>query len=215
MNYSGINPSIIIVGAGGHGHVVADLSRRVGYNVDGFLDGDVKLMHEEIPILGDDDFLKKLTAQQHIAMGIAARGRWDRRTGLCNNVDHLGLSAPSLIDPSATVASSVTIGRGTQIFMGARIQNGASVKEWSVINTASVIEHDCVIEAHAHIAPGAILCGGVTIGEGSLVGAGSIVKEGVSVGSRVTIGLGAVVLDDVADGQTVVGVPARRIHVHP
>jgi bifunctional UDP-N-acetylglucosamine pyrophosphorylase/glucosamine-1-phosphate N-acetyltransferase len=51
------------------------------------------------------------------------------------------------------------------------------------------------------------------IGAGSLVGAGAVLVAPVSVGARAVVGANAVVTKghDVADGQTVVGVPARPI----
>lgn len=205
----------LIIGAGGHGRVVASLAERSGHRVGGFLDHGAELMVEGFPILGGDDYLDLALAQDfHIAMGLGSRNAWKRRQALCDHIDSKGLNAPRLIDPDTTISSSVEIGSGTQVLMGARVQNGASIGEWCIVNTAAVIEHDCRIYSNAHVAPGAVLCGGVTVGEGSFVGAGSVVKEGVSIGSGATIGLGSVVIHDVADGQTVVGVPARGIDVN-
>jgi UDP-perosamine 4-acetyltransferase len=210
-----LSSGLVIIGAGGHGRVVASLAQRAGHTVRGFLDRGVEPMGEGFSILGGDEYLDSTLARDiHIAMGLGSRSIRGRRRALCDYVDARGLVAPQLIDPDASVASSVEIGSGAQVLMGARVQHGASIGEWCIVNTAAVIEHDCRIHANAHVAPGAVLCGGVTIGEGAFIGAGSVVKEGVSIGSSATVGLGAVVIHDVSDGQTVVGAPARGINVN-
>ncbi len=203
---------LVVVGAGGHGRVVAALAQRAGHLVRGFLERSTEPAVGDLPILGGDDYLDAKPARDiQIAMGLGSRGAWQRRWELCKRVDGLGLSAPQLMDPDATLAAFVEIGRGTQVLMGARVQNAASIGDWCIVNTAALIEHDCQIQAYTHVAPGAVVCGGVTVGEGTFIGAGSLIKEGVTIGSRATVGLGAVVISDVADGQTVVGMPARGI----
>lgn len=49
------------------------------------------------------------------------------------------------------------------------------------------------------------------IGLESLIGIGATVSPGVTIGQWCVIGAGAVVISDVADSATVVGVPARRL----
>jgi acetyltransferase-like isoleucine patch superfamily enzyme len=51
----------------------------------------------------------------------------------------------------------------------------------------------------------------VTIGAGAFIGAGAVILPGRSIGRNATVGAGAVVTSDVADGDVVVGNPARVI----
>jgi serine O-acetyltransferase len=51
------------------------------------------------------------------------------------------------------------------------------------------------------------------LGDDVFVGAGARVLGGVRVGCRVRIGANAVVVADVPDGATVVGVPARVVKI--
>jgi carbonic anhydrase/acetyltransferase-like protein (isoleucine patch superfamily) len=51
----------------------------------------------------------------------------------------------------------------------------------------------------------------VKIGDGSSLGAGCTVMPGVSIGKGATVVAGAVVTDDVAEGTTVAGAPARVV----
>ena len=203
---------LVIVGSGGHGSVVAALAERAGYSVAGFLDCASNRGSGTFPILGTDEYLDSMPALSvKIAMGLGASATWDRRRALCEHIENRGFVVPRLIDPDSTLASTVEIGIGTQVLMGARVQQGVSIEDWCIVNTAAVIEHGCLLQANVHVAPGAVLCGGVTVGEGAYIGAGSVVKEGVSIGSWAKVGLGAAVISDVADGQTVVGVPAKEI----
>jgi serine O-acetyltransferase len=52
---------------------------------------------------------------------------------------------------------------------------------------------------------------GPTIGPGARIGTGAKVLGGVKVGENAQVGANAVVLDDVAPGTTVIGVPARPV----
>jgi serine acetyltransferase len=60
------------------------------------------------------------------------------------------------------------------------------------------------------MAPGAIILGRVTVGQQVYIGAGAIIKEGCRIADKATIGAGAVVINDIPEHATVVGVPAER-----
>jgi serine O-acetyltransferase len=49
------------------------------------------------------------------------------------------------------------------------------------------------------------------IGDNVVLGAGAKVLGGISIGSHVTVGANSVVVDSVAPGHTVVGIPAREV----
>jgi acetyltransferase-like isoleucine patch superfamily enzyme len=66
-----------------------------------------------------------------------------------------------------------------------------------------------VIGANTHVAPGAVLAGNVSVGPHTLIGLGSRILPGRSIGSEATIGAGAVVIRDVPDRATAIGIPAK------
>ena len=80
-----------------------------------------------------------------------------------------------------------------------------------------------VINPKAKIGEGTVIQHRVTIGEiGSecpvignncFIGAGSIIIGGISLGNNVKVGAGAVVINDVPNNATVVGVPAKIVHI--
>jgi acetyltransferase EpsM len=136
------------------------------------------------------------------------RIRWEKAHQLAKN--EFGMAR----HPTAWVDSKVEVRPGTVIMPKAVVNTGTHIGEHSIINTGCVVEHDCQIDAIVHIAPNATVCGGCSIGEGTLVGAGAVVIPGIKIGKWCTIGAGAIVNQDVPDGLTVVGNPARKISVN-
>jgi UDP-perosamine 4-acetyltransferase len=83
-----------------------------------------------------------------------------------------------------------------------------SVGDNVLVNTGAVVEHDCRIDSHVHIAPGVTLGGGVSVASGCHVELGASVIQSVRLGVDSIVAAGAVVVEDVADGVMVAGVPA-------
>ena len=80
-----------------------------------------------------------------------------------------------------------------------------------IINTGATIDHDNLIEDYVHISPGAHLAGTVKVGQGSWLGIGSVVSNNVNITSGCKVGAGAVVVKDITEPGTYVGVPVRRV----
>jgi UDP-perosamine 4-acetyltransferase len=166
-----------------------------------------------IPVLGGDEQLDAVArAGVKLAfLGVGAVGDNSRRRKVCDAVRDRGFEFMTVIASSAYVSPSAVIGEGTCVFPGAIIGAGARLGRNVIVNTGAIVEHDCELGDHVHVASGAVLAGGVHAGEGAHVGAGASVKQGVRLGRECVVGLGAAVIDDVADGITVGGVPARPL----
>lgn len=206
---------ILIIGAGGHGRVLADLAFCLGRQVLGFLDRDTQLqgtMIDGIKVLGGDEGLANHSAYAvSLVNGIGSIARSDARRDVYMRLKALGYQFEALCHPGATIGRSVIFAQGVQVMAGSIVQNGAWIGENVILNTRTIVEHDCVVGAHTHLASGAVVCGGVRIGANCHIGAGAVIVQGLAVGDGVLVAAGAVVVKDVPSGTQVAGVPARRM----
>jgi UDP-perosamine 4-acetyltransferase len=209
-----VTEAFIVVGAGGHGRVVADLVRAAGFEIAGFVDADPALAGTAVggvPVLGDDNYLGGVDPTRIVlANGIGSTGDATIRRRAFERLAAAGFAFPPLVHPRAVVAENVVLEPGAQIMAGAVVQTGSRIGTNAVVNTGAAVDHDCVVGAHGHISPGAVLCGGVETGEAAHVGAGAVVIQGRRIGAGAIVGAGAVVIGDVAAATKVVGVPAGQ-----
>jgi sugar O-acyltransferase (sialic acid O-acetyltransferase NeuD family) len=202
---------VVILGAGGHGSVVAECARSAGFEVVGFLDQDPAKRGGTllgIPVLAASVIPDHLACTA-VLLGV---GNNRQRLELARRLGG-GLTLPALIHPRSWVAPSATLGDGSVVMANATLQTGCRVGRAVIINTNASVDHDGDLADGVHIAPGAHLAGGVTIGEGSHIGIGACVIEGICVGAGCLVAAGAVVIRDVPDGQRVAGVPARAMAI--
>lgn len=206
---------ILIIGAGGHGRVLADLAFCLGRQVLGFLDRDTQLhgrVIDGIKVLGGDERLIEYPARDvSLVNGLGSIAASDVRREVYIRLKALGYQFEALCHPGAIVGRSVTFAQGVQAMAGSIVQNGARIGENTILNTGAIVEHDCVVGAHSHLAPGAVVCGDVRIGENCHIGVGAVVVQGLSVGDGALVAAGAVVVRDVLSGTRVAGVPASRM----
>lgn len=200
--------SLLIIGAGGHGRVVADIATRTGtYEKIAFLDDAVPAEGFPYAYLG-----KCETAGQYLngyAL-VVAIGNCAVRKKLMQALAADGARFATVIAPDAVIAPDVTIGAGSVICPGVVANTGARIGQGVIVNTCASVDHDCVIENFCHVAVGARVCGTVQIGEGTWIGAGATVINNLSICPACMIGAGAVVVKDIQTAGTYVGVPARR-----
>lgn len=200
--------NLVIVGAGGHGRVVADIALKLGvYERILFLDdGEVK-ESMGLPVVGKTSDVEKYiqTADIFVAIGNGKlRGKFIER------LLAMGASVPTLIHPSAIIGTCVDIGAGAAVMAGAVINPCAKIGKGCIVNTCSSIDHDCMIGDYCHIAIGVHLAGGVSAGTGTWIGAGATVSNNVSICADCMIGAGAVVVKDITESGTYIGVPAKK-----
>lgn len=196
---------LIIIGASGHGKVVADIARLVGYEEIVFLDNNFAIKKcAGYPVMGPDTMTKELEGDIFVAIG---NSRF-RKKLMDRDSDRI---FPTLIHPDAVIAKGSAIGEGSVIMAGVVINPDAKVGKGTIINTSSSVDHDCLIGDYCHISVGTHLSGAVCVGDNCWIGAGAIVSNNVNVCSDVTIGAGAVVIKDIQEEGTYIGVPAKKM----
>ncbi|HYC67381.1 NeuD/PglB/VioB family sugar acetyltransferase [Brevundimonas sp.] len=205
---------VIVVGAGGHGQVVADALQASGRVVLGFVEPAAApgAAIAGLPVLGDDGWLKT-DGGYDLANGLGGTGEASgrgRRRVVQARLEAAGFSFVDVRHPTAVASPAAGIGPGVQLLARAVVQAGARVGAGAIINTGAIVEHGCRVGAFSHCATGAILCGDVTIGEDAHVGAGAVIRQGVTLEDGVVVGAGAVVLEPGTGRGPLIGVPARR-----
>lgn len=197
---------VILLGAGGHAAVVADIVRRTGRELFGYLD-DGKEIGSRIlnaPVLGRISDCQRFPGVKFVI----AIGQNETRRQIA---ERYPLDYATLVHPAAIIGAEVSIGRGCVVMAGAVINARSKIGIHGIINTGAIVEHDNQIGNFVHLSPRVTLGGSVLIGDGTHIGMGAVVKNGTAVGAEVVVGAGAVVIKEIQEAGIYVGVPAKRI----
>ncbi len=192
---------LVIIGASGHGKVVADIALLNGYKDIVFLDDNEKVKEcAGFPVIGTTE-----KAIEEIGDKIVAIGNSEMRKAIQQRIETV-----SLIHPNAIIGRDVDIEAGTVVMAGAVINHGAKIGKGCIINTSSSVDHDCTIGDYVHVAVGAHICGTVNVGSETWIGAGATVINNLDICSGVFIGAGATVVSNLESKGVYIGIPARK-----
>jgi sugar O-acyltransferase (sialic acid O-acetyltransferase NeuD family) len=200
-----------IFGTGGMGRELMDIARRrtagnETYSELTFVDdhpgGDVqgvRVLHPDQ--LAPEDRLVFAVGSPQLRRQLAER--------------FAGRHFATVISGSSLVSSSAMIGEGGVLCDYSVINNSVRIGRYFQCNTFAQVSHDCVIGDFVTFSPRVTCNGSVHVGDGVFVGAGAVIRNGsaerpLRIGTGAIIGMGAVVVEDVADGAMVTGVPARE-----
>lgn len=158
--------SLLIIGAGGHGQVVAECAQACGYEKIDFLDDN----HPDA-IGGIDQIEEKVTDYDGVIISI---GDNEVRKGLITRLQNINAPLISLIHPRAYVSATAAIGSGTIVLPDAVIHTNAHIGIGCIVSIGALIDHDAVVDDFSHINTGAIVGAGKRASE--KVDAGMIIK---------------------------------------
>ncbi len=200
---------LAVLGASGHGKVVAEIAELTGWSEIVFFDDDFPRVSalENWSVKGTTEDLVYSAGEFDgciVAIGDNTI-RSEKSSLLQSKLDNL----TSLIHPSAIVSSYSRIGPGSVLMAGAVINPFVQIGQACIVNTAATVDHDCVLGDGVHLSPGVSLGGGTLIGKNSWIGIGASVRQSISIGENVTVGAGAAVVSNLPDNSVAFGVPAR------
>jgi sugar O-acyltransferase (sialic acid O-acetyltransferase NeuD family) len=202
---------LALLGASGHGRVVADAALAAGFERILFFDDAWPAKTACGPWGISGSTVELLAAREQYDAAIVAVGDNRARLSKSRQLVSDGVQLCRVVHPTSVVSLYAEVDEGAVVLAGAIVNVGAHLGFAAIVNSGAIVEHDCVLSEGVHVSPGAVLAGGVKVGARTWIGAGAAVKQGIVIGSDATVGAGAVVIRDVPDGETVVGVPARSI----
>lgn len=202
---------LIIIGAGGHGRVVADCALATGeYQEIVFLD-DCYPQRKDNALWTIVGKVQEFTKYLDDAVFIVAFGNNQLRQTILSQLKSANARVVSITHPSAVICPHTKIALGVVVCANATINIGANIDEGCIINTGSTIEHDCNIGEFVHISPNAAIAGGVSIGKLSWLGINSTVIECLTLAPNTQVGAGSVIICNTTANSLYVGVPAKCI----
>ena len=201
-----MNHRLIIIGAGGHGKVIADNALKNGYTNICFVDDHAAGSCMGFPIVGTSAEIRQLDDGSTDFIIAVGSNEIRKRIAQMHGVNFV-----TLIHPSAQIGAGVSIGEGTVVMAGAVINACAKVGRHCIVNTGAIVEHDNELGDYVHISPRAALGGTVRIGELTHVGIGAAVRNNINICQACTVGAGAAVVKNITDRGVYAGVPARKL----
>ena len=207
-----VHKRLVIIGASGHGKVVADTAIKMGtYNDIVFLDDNTSIHSCMcIPIVGRSDDIPFYIKDSDFFVAI---GNAETRQRIFEKLKKSGAAIATLIHPDAVIGTNVKIGKGTVVMAGAVINSETEIGEGCIINTSSSVDHVCLICDYVHISVGAHVAGTVVIGSRTWLGIGAVISNNLSIVSDCVIGAGAVVVKSITESGTYIGIPASQMEI--
>lgn len=210
---------LYIIGAGGFGREVAWLVERINsrepvWKLQGFLDDNQEkhgTTEGKYRVVGGCDFLRQMQAETWV---VCAVGTAATRKHIINKIELYGntnVKFATLIDPSVLTSSSVAAGEGSIICAGTIMTVDITIGKHVIINLDCTVGHDVVIEDFVTIYPSVNISGCSVVKQGAELGTGAQIIQGKRIGKGTILGAGAVVVRDLPDKCTAVGIPAQAV----
>lgn len=202
--------NIVIVGASGFAQEIKWLIDRINFvtpcwNFLGYIDKKANVGN----VIGDDAYLHSYSKELHVVIAIADTALRSRLAEFFR--DNRMLKFPNLIDPSVILSESVLMGEGNVICAGSILTVGVRLGDFCIMNLDCTVGHEVVMEDFVTVNPGVNISGNVRLAKGVNLGTGSQILQGRYIGANTVIGAGSVVLEDLPNDCTAVGVPAKII----
>lgn len=206
---------LVIIGAGGFGREVAWLVEDINENHDewnllGFIDENEKLHGSLINgyrVLGGLEYLKN-----NEIFYVCAIGNSKIRKAMVQKCENLNLKAATLIHSSVIKSEKyLELGEGCIICAANVLTVNIKVGKHVILNLDCTIGHDVVLKDYVTVYPSVNISGNCEINECVELGTGTQIIQGKIIGENTIIGAGSVVVKDIDENRTAVGIPAKII----
>ena len=175
-DYDGEERTLLILGAGGLGQVVAESAQMSGrYTKIAFLDDNPSEDKNRLyTIIGKVSDAKQFVGEYIYA--IPAFGNNEKRYEVMEKLREYGYRIPRIIHHTAHISPTAAIGEGTIIRPMVGISRDVEIGECCLINMGAMIDHRCKIGRCTHIPMNAVVRGETTIPPMSSFPAGMIIE---------------------------------------
>lgn len=158
---------LLIIGAGGHGQVVAEVAENCGYSDIAFVDD-----YSDKAICKIADVAKLKDVYKNAFVGI---GNNKFREKLIECLKAKGFRIPVLIHPSAYISRTAVIFEGTVVEPKAIVNANSKIGEGSIISVGAIVDHSVEIGKFCHVNSGAIVKAGAKLDDYVKLEAGEVV----------------------------------------
>jgi len=192
-----------------HPTAIIEQDSVIGHNVDigpntyighQVVIGDGAIIEDRVHVAGGSKIGRNVYLQTGAVIGCEGQGFERGEDGSFEKFPQIGWV---VLEDEVEVGANSTIVRGT--FGSTRVGKG------SKIGHLCDIGHNAQIGKHVFISAGVVVCGSATVNDFCWLAPKCCIRNKVRLGTKVTVGIGSVVTHHVADGLTVIGVPARGI----
>ena len=205
---------LVIIGAGGMGRTVYDIAKEcVGYGNDfeikGFIDDNLCALdgfENYPPILGT---ISEYKPQDNEVFTFSIGG--EARRKCIENLIERGAKFINLIHTTARIGSNVKIGVGNIIAAFTSIGADASIGDYNMIQSYTVIGHDAEIGNFNRIDTHVTCVGGIKIKDETTIHTSAVINHNVTIEDKAKVGACSFVIRKVKEGQTVFGLPAKKL----
>ncbi|MDR3645406.1 MAG: NeuD/PglB/VioB family sugar acetyltransferase, partial [Clostridia bacterium] len=199
--------SLLILGAGGHGRVIADAAFETGlYTRIAFLDDILPAGNADgADVIGCFDNYRAFSGD--FGNAAVALGDNQKRVFWLRRLSEAGFELPVIIHPRAFVSRGAHIGPGGAVLADAVVVTGVTAGFGCIFNTLSSADHDCSLGDGVHLCPGAHLAGTVKVGSFTTIYTAACVANNVTIGGNSIVAAGAAVTHDIPCGVMAAGVP--------
>lgn len=213
MDYKNKYGRIAILGAGDLGRQIAHIALQNGYNVIGFFDDyfNQSFVEYGLPLLGKVGEVVRMREKfDSVVIGIGYK-HFSVRASLFRMMKDWDVPLASIIHHTAYVDETASIGEGVIIQARCVVDKDCKIGNNVFINISSTVAHDSSVGDHSFLAPCVAIAGATQIGACNFIGINATIINRLQIVDNVVVGAGAVVVDNIVEAGTYIGIPARKI----